>query len=133
MGDTWFLSVPTEQSIRRDDVCLKGIINMAHSIFTKGELSSMLYPLPCATYLVIHSVVNNDQHIYVIGYKTFSKKLICFIAPERGITTISRPYENTWVDCHVNVHSHLLYCPYIIYNYFDFFGIIDRHNQQQQF
>ena len=67
MGDTWFLSVPTEQSIRRDDVCLKGIINMAHSIFTKGELSSMLYPLPCATYLVIHSVVNNDQHIYVIG------------------------------------------------------------------
>ena len=38
MGDSWFTSVPTEQSIRRDGRIFKGIAKKAHNILPKAEI-----------------------------------------------------------------------------------------------
>ena len=38
MVDSWFVSVPTEQSIRRDGNTFEGIVKTAHDIFQNDEV-----------------------------------------------------------------------------------------------
>ena len=70
---------------------------------------------PDVKHSVMNSVVNHGQKIYVVGYKYYSNKVICFISSEgKGDSRLRKPYEAGCIYLHGNVHSHLIYCPYII-------------------
>ena len=71
MRDSWFLSDPTYQSIIRDVVRFKGIINMEHTLFPKAKIKNIIEPFPGGTHLVMDSVGENVHKIYGIGYKYF--------------------------------------------------------------
>ena len=69
MGDSWFQSVPGEKSIRRYGDRFKCIVKMAHALFPKAELDSLIEPFPGVINLVMGSVDDHDQKINDIGYK----------------------------------------------------------------
>lgn len=137
-GDSWFASIPTLKLIQSRVGCrFKGLVKTSHAGFPKDYLEDTMKNFPGGFHMVLKAPVDNDdpegEHIYAIGYKYSSRKVLSFIASEKTGTTLpGKGYEARWTDRHQNTHSRRIDRPRVVSTYFEKSNCIDAHNQVRQ-
>ena len=103
-GDSWFASIPSLKPIKSRVHCqFKGLVKTAHAGFPKDYLEETMKNFPGSFHMVLKAPIHNDEpegeHMYTIGYKYSSRKVLSFIASENTGTTLpGKSYEAQWTD-----------------------------------
>jgi hypothetical protein len=134
LGDSWFSSVKTAESIHRMGHEWIGIVKTSHSLFPKKEIKAKLQTWPGGMNLAMEATTVNGVKLIAVGYKYNSSKVLCFVATKNaGSTTPGDPYRARFTDDFDNLISRPVEHPEVISKYFQRSNAIDKHNQARQF
>ena len=137
VGDSWFGSIPTAVSLKKNmpDGKMSGcIVNIktAHARYPKAFLEGTMKNWPGGTHLVMEGNIDGVK-LYAVGYKYCKKKTMCFLFTEGSSSTEEgEPYRARWKDENGNNMYREVARPECCSKYFSVSNTIDVLNQQRQ-
>ena len=105
-------------------------VSYEFSFFSPTDcLDKTMKDLPTDYHIVVESL-KGSIHLYAVGYKYSSKKVLCFISTEGwGLTLPGKTYEALWMDWHANVHSFLIPPPQLVSSFLTYLNNVYGHNK----